>query len=120
MLRAMSLAVLFVGTFLAVAPPNCAQESRASIVGRVTDASGAVVPGAAVTATNQTTNVATRALCNSDGNYEILFLNPGLYRVTSKLAGFKTFQRDNIELRIGDRVGLDVVLQPGNVGEKVV
>jgi hypothetical protein len=73
-----------------------------------------------VTATNQATNVATRGLSNKEGNYEILFLNPGTYLITSEIAGFKTFQRDNVELRIGDRIGLDVMLEPGNVGEKVV
>ena len=103
-----------------LAAPALAQESRANIVGRVTDSSGAVVPNVTVTATNQGTNVAVHAVSNADGNYEILSLNPGTYRVSAALAGFKTFQRDNIELRISDRVGVDIALETGNVTEKLV
>src|SRR5437764_15385273 len=84
---------------LMLAFPALAQESRASIVGRVTDSSGAIVPGVTVTATNQGTNVAVHTVSNSEGNYQILALNPGTYKVTAELAGFKEFQRDNIELR---------------------
>ncbi len=96
-----------------------AQESRGSIVGRVTDSTGAVVPGVHVKATNQATNVSATAVTNADGNYQIRFLNPGMYAVDVSLTGFKTFERRNIELRINDRLGLDVVLEVGDVSEKM-
>src|ERR1035437_7569804 len=86
---------------LILAGSASAQESRASIIGRVTDSSGGVVPGAKVTATHQGTNVAVRSVSNAEGNYQILFVNPGTYKVVAELAGFKMFQRDNIELQIG-------------------
>ena len=102
-----------------VTVPLPAQESRASVVGRVLDSSGAVIGRATVTATNQSTGVAVRVVSNSEGNYEILFLNPGLYTVSAETVGFKTFQRKNIELRISDRVGLDISLETGSVSEKI-
>ncbi|HCC58875.1 MAG TPA: hypothetical protein DEQ47_16765 [Solibacterales bacterium] len=105
---------------ITLASPGMAQESRASIVGRVTDSSGAVTPGVTITATNQSTNVSAHAVSNADGAYQILSLNPGPYRVFAELAGFKTYQRENIELRINDRVGVDILLEPGNVSEKIV
>ena len=103
-----------------LAPPAPGQESRANIVGRVTDSSGAVVPNATVTATNQGTNVAVHAVSNDDGNYQVLSLNPGIYRITTAMTGFKTFERENIELRVGDRIGVDIALETGSVSEKMV
>jgi hypothetical protein len=116
--RKLSLGTLFL-YLITLAVPALAQESRANIVGRVTDSSGAVVPGVTITATNRATNVAVHAVSNADGNYQILSLNPGPYLVSAEMTGFKTYQRDNIELRISDRIGVDVVLEPGDVSEKV-
>ena len=112
-----SALVIYLLTLAGSAP---AQESRASIIGRVTDSSGGVVPGAKITATHQDTNVAVHSVSNAEGNYQILFVNPGIYKVVAELAGFKMFQRDNIELRINDRIGVDIVLEPGNVTETIV
>ena len=50
-----------------------AQESRGSITGRITDASGAIMPGVKVTATNTATTVATSAVTNATGNYTIFY-----------------------------------------------
>ncbi len=104
---------------LALVTPGIAQESRGNIVGRITDGSGAVVPGASVTARNQATNVSTTAVANTDGNYQIRFLNPGLYAIEATLSGFKTFERHDVEIRINDRLELDIALEVGNVSEKV-
>lgn len=100
--------------------PAAAQESRGSITGRVTDVSGAPVPSAVVTATEQGTNVAVSGTTNQEGNYNILFLLPGKYRVQTTVAGFKAFQRDGVEVRISDRIGLDIQLEVGDVSEKLV
>ncbi|MGD0226484.1 MAG: TonB-dependent receptor [Terriglobia bacterium] len=102
-----------------IAAPALAQESRATIVGRVTDSSGAVVPGATVTATNQQTNVAVHTVSNAVGDYLIPALNPGTYNVSVALAGFKTSERDNIQLRILDRIRLDFTLEPGAVTQTI-
>jgi hypothetical protein len=57
---------------------------------------------------------------NDQGDYQILFLNPGLYKVTATAAGFKSFARGNLELRLSDRVGIDITLEVGDVKETVV
>jgi hypothetical protein len=110
---------LFIIAF-ALCAPAWTQESRAAIVGSVTDSTGAVIPNATITATNLSTNVAVSGRANDQGDYQILFLNPGLYKVTATAAGFKSFARGNLELRLSDRVGIDITLEIGDVKETVV
>jgi hypothetical protein len=95
------------------------QESRATVIGRVTDPTGAVVPGANVRAINLATNSGASSVTNQSGSFEIPYLAPGMYRVTVTLAGFKTAVRDQIELRVNDRLALDFALDVGNVGESM-
>ncbi|MEN6536403.1 MAG: carboxypeptidase-like regulatory domain-containing protein, partial [Bryobacteraceae bacterium] len=89
-------------------------------MGRVTDSSDAVVVGVAVSATSETTGVVTPAKSNEQGNYEIRFLPPGQYKVSASMQGFKTWIQKNIELRVNDRIGLDIVLALGDVSENIV
>ncbi|MBV9082912.1 MAG: carboxypeptidase regulatory-like domain-containing protein, partial [Acidobacteriaceae bacterium] len=103
-----------------LASPVIGQESRGDIVGKVLDSSGAVIPNAIVKATNETTNVAIQTQTNEQGNYELLFLVPSSYRVSVEMSGFKAFQRDDVEVRSGDRVPLDITLEVGTVTEKTV
>src|SRR6516225_5493381 len=58
-----------------------AQDYRGSILGRVTDASGAIVPGVAVAAVNEATNVPSAARSNAEGNFIVSLLDPGVYTV---------------------------------------
>src|SRR5687767_11934562 len=67
-----------------------AQTGAASLTGIVSDQSGAAVPGATVTATNQATAVAYTAVSNETGNYTITSLPVGTYVVKAELASFKT------------------------------
>ena len=96
-----------------------AQESRGTIRGRITDPSGAVAAGARVEAANMDTGVKVPAASNTEGNYEIPYLLAGRYRLTVDLAGFKKSVRDDIELRINDRLTVDFSLELGTVGESV-
>lgn len=96
------------------------QESRGTILGRVLDSSGAVVPGANVHAKNVATNTVVSSVANEAGNYEMPYLVPGTYQVTAELSGFKTAVRDGIQIRINDRLVLDFTLEVGNVTESVV
>ena len=57
------------------------QSTSGNIEGRVVDPNGAVVPGVAVTATNQDTGFAKTATSDADGNYWVVLLPPGSYRV---------------------------------------
>lgn len=96
------------------------QESRATIVGRVIDPSGAIVLGAKVTAINTAQNARVSSVVNEEGYYEISYLLPGIYRVEVELTGFKKAVRDGIELRVADRIPLDFRLDLGDVAESVV
>jgi hypothetical protein len=96
-----------------------AQESRASIKGRVTDASDAAVAGAKVTATNLQTGVAATATTNDTGAFLLPFLLPGKYRFAAEMAGFKNYSRNDLELRVNDALALDVRLEVGGQTETV-
>ena len=81
--------VLCLAGALTTSVPAAAQDFRGAITGRVTDTSGAVLPGVTVTLTNVATNVASSTTANSDGVYNLLYLRPGTYTVTIELQGFK-------------------------------
>ena len=66
------------------------QSSSATVSGTVADATGAVIPGVTVTATNNATGVVTTVLSNDAGVYNFASLLPGLYKVTAELPGFRT------------------------------
>src|SRR5215831_17414616 len=72
------------------ASPGWAQEARAALGGRVTDAQGAVVPGATVTVISDDTGIKQQTTSNSQGNWIVEFLLPGRYQFTVAAAGFKT------------------------------
>lgn len=97
-----------------------AQESRATIQGTVQDASGAVVPGAMVSATNTATGVTVNAKVNGDGIFQILFLNPGTYDIAVEAPGFKKYVRAGYLLQIADQAKLDVKLQNGDAKTETV
>ena len=96
-----------------------AQDARGTIVGRVTDPTGAVLATVDVRATNTATGVVVSAKTNESGNYSLPYLVPGFYSVVSELSGFKTFVRDNIQVRVGDTVELNVQMAVGDVAEKL-
>ncbi|MBI3678924.1 MAG: carboxypeptidase regulatory-like domain-containing protein [Acidobacteria bacterium] len=96
-----------------------AQDVRGVILGRVLDASGAVVVNAAVRATNLNTNTIVPAATNVEGNYTIPFLLPGMYRVTVEAPGFKTATREAIELRTSERRTADFQLDVGATAETI-
>ncbi|HWQ56380.1 MAG TPA: TonB-dependent receptor [Bryobacteraceae bacterium] len=106
-------------TLLVAATLVPAQEFRASIAGIVRDSSGAIVPGAKVTATNIERGLSTEAVSNESGRYLLQFLMPGAYRVAVEKSGFRTYQRDGIRLIAADRLGLDVALEVGTLSDAI-
>ena len=104
---------------LMAAWPAAAQDPRGAITGTVTDATDAVIGGATIRATHSETGVAASAASNSAGSYYIPFLLPGMYRITAELAGFKRFVRDNVEVRVGETVGLPIRMELGELTESV-
>jgi hypothetical protein len=95
------------------------QDPRGRIEGQVTDSTGAVAPRASLKATNADTRVATPAVSNHQGAYEIPYLNPGTYKLEAELAGFKHWIQQAVEVRSGERLRIDVRLEIGNVAESV-
>ena len=111
---ALMLAALTVGS----ASLN-AQDPRGTILGRVIDATGAVVPNAEVRATNENTGVAAAARTNDGGNFVMPYLLSGTYTLTCEITGFKKWMRPAIQVRIKDRVEVNVDLTVGQTSETI-
>ncbi len=95
------------------------QTEKGAIVGTVTDASGAAVPGATVTITNPGTNVSQTLSTNAEGYYEAPFLTPGSYKVSAAAPGFSTGVNNNVVVSVGARVRTDLALQAGDISATV-
>jgi hypothetical protein len=104
---------------LLAATPGWAQESRGSIVGRVTDASGAVIPGAAVEVTNQAMGTKLSLSTNEAGLYQASYLIPGAYQIVVQAPGFKKYVRDGVQVRVGDRLEINIMLEVGAPAETI-
>ena len=106
-------------TFVVAAATAGAQVTTADIVGRVTDASEAVVPGAQVTVTNRGTNIARTVTANETGDYVVNLLPVGRYSVRIEVGGFKIFTLAELTLVAGDRVRVDARMEVGQTTEAV-
>lgn len=104
---------------LAILPSAMAQTITGTIRGTVTDASGLVVPGAQVTATNQSTGIKTGTVTTHDGNYNIQFLPIGMYTITFSSSGFKTTSIGPFSLEIDQTAKIDAKLQVGEASATV-
>src|SRR3954471_11927577 len=116
MKRLCVLAVMLLATLVATAK---AQDFRGGITGRIADGSGGRLPGVTVTATNVATKVASTTTTNGEGDYTILYLTPGVYTLTAELSGFKKVVQENVEVRISDRVGIDLKMDVGRIEETI-
>src|SRR5688500_4958706 len=101
------------------AEPALAQRSTATLRGTVTDATGAILPGVTVTATNAETGLVRTSTTNESGIFFIPDLPVGRYSVSAELAAFKVASRTGVMLRVADEFSLDFILQPGDVKEVV-
>jgi len=91
----------------------------ATLVGTVTDSTGARVTAAKVVVVNTETSFVSNGVTSAEGDYYIPYLNPGNYRLTIEASGFKRYQRDGIVLRINEQPRLDIQLELGSVTESV-
>jgi hypothetical protein len=119
-IRQAALAVLasVVVLFLSAAPLH-AQVDTGSILGTVTDASGAPISGASVTLTNEGTSAALTTTTGSDGGYKFTPLRVGIYSIKATYQGFQTVTQKTITVNVGSDVVIDVALKPGQVSEIV-
>jgi len=99
---------------LAFALPGVAQTVTGTIRGTITDATGAIVPGAAVTAIDTATGVKTAATTNQAGEYSIRFLQIGNYKLTIEAPGFETANYGPFALEIDQTAKIDVHLKIGS------
>lgn len=90
-----------------------AQEGRGSIVGKISDASGAAIPAAPVVVTNKAMGTAVTQSTNETGYYQATFLIPGIYRISVAMPGFKEMVRDGVEVRVNDRLEVNLALEIG-------
>jgi Carboxypeptidase regulatory-like domain len=111
------LALLIAAVFVMFAGQALAQE--ATIVGTVTDPTGAAVANATVTITNTETGVARSLPTNGDGQYVAPDLVIGHYNVKVAAAGFKAAEQKDTTLAVGDRLRADFKLQVGSAQEQV-
>jgi hypothetical protein len=99
--------------------PSVAQDARGTVHGRVTDASGAVIPEADVRITNDSTGVSAVARSNDAGNWVLPYLLPGTYTLHCEFQGFKSWTRPGIQVRINDSVDVNITLEVGTTSETV-
>jgi hypothetical protein len=107
-------ALLMVSTGLLVA-----QIKSSSMVGSVTDTTGAVVPDAEVSVTNESTNVVVQVKTDHAGEYTMPYLAPGRYTLTVKKEGFSAFRRTGVTLGSAERARVDARLQVGSLATTV-
>ncbi len=96
-----------------------AQNAQGTIVGHVTDPSGAAVDGAKVTITDASTSVARHLTTNSSGDYAVPDLNPGIYIVTVEAAGFSQAVASSLNLEVQQTLRQDFKLTVGSVSSTV-
>ncbi len=106
------LPVLFLGNL-------AAQQATAKIVGTITDAQGAVMPGVTITVTNTATNVSTETISDKSGFYQVLDLPIGTYRITASHEGFRPLETTTSPLEINQSFRANLKLDVGTAHEQV-
>lgn len=90
-----------------------------TLVGTVSDSTGAVIAGAKVTVINSETSFTSAAVTTAEGSYYVPYLAAAVYTMTIETAGFKKYVREGVQIRIGEIPRIDVVLEVGTATESV-
>ncbi len=96
-----------------------AQTPSAGVTGRLTDATGAVVPGATIRVVNVDTSISQQTVSNDAGEFTLPYLNPGAYTLEAQAKGFRTYQRSNFSLAVSQVLRIDIRLEVGATTETV-
>src|SRR4051795_10084106 len=116
----LGVVVFMIAAFSALGSYAYAQGSTTqTLSGTVVDASGAVIPGADITATHTGTGVVNTAVSNTEGLFSIPSLPIGTYSVTVKLQGFKTVIVNNVVLTSGAGANVKATMEVGGVSEQI-
>ncbi|HEX5482955.1 MAG TPA: carboxypeptidase regulatory-like domain-containing protein [Terriglobia bacterium] len=116
------LLMLATALCFALVPPSQgrAQNLYGSIRGIVKDQTGAVIPGARVSATNVNTGIARQAISGGDGSFEFLnLLVPATYNISIEKSGFQTYASKNIQLNLNQTYVVNATLQVGTATQQV-
>ena len=105
--------------FLALSAAAVFGQTFGEITGRVSDASGAAVPGARVSVTSTSTNSVRTTLSNDAGDYSLPSVQPGVYNIKVERQGFKADFSNNVEVQVQQTVRLDFALQVGQLSESI-
>jgi Carboxypeptidase regulatory-like domain len=95
------------------------QSFEAQVTGLVKDQSGAVIPGAKLTATNLATRTSYSSVSNDQGIYRFPSLPPAEYRISCLVKGFKRFEQGPVTLQVAQVLELNIGLEPGQLSEQV-
>src|SRR5690348_43613 len=96
---------------------SAAHAQEASVIGVVADETKAMLPGASVTATNLDTGVQAAAVTGSDGQYRLMNLPPGKYKLQAELTGFTSVIVPSVELLVGQNATVPFTLKLASVTE---
>src|SRR6185437_13705598 len=111
--------LILAGAFVSLTVPMLAQTFYGSVLGTVTDSSGANIAGAKVTVTNSATSERHESTTGSDGGYRFVNLIPGTYHIDVEQTGFKRYSRDGIGVAVDASVRIDVAMQLGDISQQV-
>ena len=113
-------AALAVAAGLCAIPADAAAQAvTGTLLGNVTDTTGAAVPGTTVTARETQTNVSRTATTNDTGFYNFSSLQKGTYAVEAELQGFKKVLREGVRVEVNTTVRVDLKLEVGQLSETV-
>jgi hypothetical protein len=113
------LALTFFALMMLAGAPGRAQTFRGTILGTVTDATGAAVPGATVTVRNVDTGLLRNTETQGDGSYRVPELPIGIYDVTVEKTGFQTSITSGVKVDVAAERHVDAALKPGEVKEQI-
>ena len=117
-MKRLIVAIVILTSMLRAAPARA--QATGQINGTVTDATGGVLPGVTVEATNTATGVTRSAISGADGLYTLPLLQPGNYNVKASLQGFRSQQRDGVRVTVTETARLTFQLEIGGLTETTV
>lgn len=113
------LCTLSVCLLLAFSHAAFGQAVSATLLGTVTDSTGAAIPGVTITITVPATGATFTTQTNSSGNYTFPDLTPGTYTVQGEAKGFKKALHSNVDVQVNSTTRIDLGLQTGNVTDTI-
>lgn len=112
-----ALAVVALGVVLVAGSPLLAQQGGAAVRGKITDQQGSVLPGATITLTHLESGVVRETISGADGAYLAPGIVPGPYKIVAELLGFSRVQREDLIVRVGTTLQIDLEMRVGALEE---